>query len=232
MRSCCGRPRNSKSWRRTRSTNRRLRRWRFPRVRSSSELTGTCGVSLGLENPDEGQVAKAFGEVQSVADDEQIRDGESDIVSFDGFDPASGLVEQDAGAEPPGLQLLNHGTDTAHGASRIQNIVYQQDVASLHIEAQFLGKDQFARDGAGAVAGHANEIETEWNGEVANEVGEKKDGAIEEGNDDQLPPGEVFRDPAGELTNPPGQLRRRDQHARDIAAPLAGNGHAAGGRAP
>ena len=45
------------------------------------------------------------------------------------------------------------------GLAGIKNVIHQQHIAVSRFEAQFFGKDQFARSGAVAVTGYAHEIQ-------------------------------------------------------------------------
>ena len=58
---------------------------------------------VGRHEADVGQVAIALGVIHSIADDEQVGNGEADVIGVDFFNAARGLVEERGDAQGLGL---------------------------------------------------------------------------------------------------------------------------------
>src|SRR5437016_10543416 len=129
-----------------------------------------------MQDADERQVAVALGEIQSISDDEELRNGKAYIVGADFFNAARSLFQQHAGFDSTWLQLPHFAQHAMQRSARVEDVVHEEDVAATDVQAELLREDQLAGLGAEPVAGDADEIEAERQGEAADQIGEEKDG--------------------------------------------------------
>jgi hypothetical protein len=80
---------------------------------------------------DVGQVAVALGVVHAVADDEEVGDGEADVVGLDVLDAARGLVEQGGDAQGFGVVLKEELAQVGEGEAGVENVFDDEDVFAL-----------------------------------------------------------------------------------------------------
>src|SRR5207249_4832724 len=78
--------------------------------------------------------------------------------------------------------------------------------------------------GAKAITGDADEIEAQRQGEAADEIGQEKDGAIEDGDDDEFASGEIALDLCGKGFDAAGNLALSDEDLLQLVAPMPRNG--------
>ena len=90
---------------------------------------------------------------------------------------------------------------------------------AFDFELEFLGKDELAGGGPGAVTGHADEIESKRKFEVADEIGEEHDRAVEKGDDDEVAPGVIAGDGASESAHALLDFVGRDEDTLDFVLP-------------
>lgn len=141
-------------------------------------------LEIGFEDADAGEVAVAFGEIETVADDEFIGDGETHEVGLE-FDLATTtFIEEHASADAGGVEFLDHGDDGGDGFAGVEDVVDEEDVAVGDVEAE-AAEDLGLADGAGlvAVAGDADTVEADGVRNFAEEVGGEEDGPVNEGDD-------------------------------------------------
>ena len=139
---------------------------------------------MRVQHADERQVAVTLGKVQPVADDEQIRNLEADVIRIHFFHAARGLVQQHADFDPARLERADFWQHAAHGLAGVEDVVHQQHVAPADVEPQLLGEDQFAGFRAGAVAGNAYEIQAQRQVQMPDQIREEHHGAVEQRDDD------------------------------------------------
>ena len=195
------------------------RRRRFLRE-SKGMKSGFLNIS-GTENPHKGEVAVALRVIQSVADYKMIRNFESDVMRADRLDAARWLVQQHANFHAARPQLAQFDHDLRQRFAGVQYIVHQQNIAAADIQAQFLGEDQFSGFGAAPVAGNADEIQAQGQGKAPEQIRQKNNGAVQKRDDDQVAPGEVLFDLAGQGVDAAGQLLLGNQDESDFLAPMA-----------
>src|SRR6185436_5478142 len=136
-----------------------------------------------MQHADKWQVPKTLGKIEAVTDDKIVRDFEADEISLNGFEPARGFIEEDAGLDPAGFQGAELTRDQVESFACVEDVVDEQNVAPAHIEAQFLGENEFAGFSASAIAGDAHEIQAKRQGKAANEIGQKHNRAVEQRDD-------------------------------------------------
>src|SRR5271157_811504 len=173
------------------------------------------------ENLHKGEVAVTLGVIQAVADYKMIWNFESDVVRADRLDAARWLVQQHANFHAARPQLAQFDHDLRERFAGIQYIVHHQDITAADVQAQFLGEDQFGRFGPAPVAGNADEIQAQRQGKAPEQIRQKNNGAVQERDNDQIPPGEVLFDLAGQGVDAAGQLLLGNQDESDFLAPMA-----------
>ena len=96
---------------------------------------------MWMQNPNKGQVAVTFRKIQPVPDDKTVRNIKPNIIGLHIFNAARGFIEQHADFYPPGAKRTKFLHHTNHGMARIENVIDQQHIAALDIQAQFFSKD-------------------------------------------------------------------------------------------
>src|SRR2546423_12912795 len=97
-----------------------------------------------MQHANERQVAISLGEVESVADNEELGNGKTDIVGADSFNAARSLFQQHAGFDSARLQLPHFAQHAMQGSAGIEDVVHQQHVTSANVQAELLREDQLA----------------------------------------------------------------------------------------
>src|SRR3954464_3635078 len=98
-----------------------------------------------MEDADERKIPIPLGEIQSVTDHEQIRNGEPDVISADFLQTPRRFLEKHTGFYPTRLQLPDLSQHSLQCLARVQDIIYEQHVAAAHVDPQFLSEHQFPR---------------------------------------------------------------------------------------
>src|SRR5438105_6465539 len=177
-----------------------------------------------MEHANERQVAVALREVESITDDEEFGNGKAYVIGSDFFNAVHSLFQQHAGFDSTWLQLPHFAQYAMQRSARVEDVVHEEDVAATDVQAELLREDQLAGLGAEPVAGDADEIEAERQGEAADQIGEEKDGAIEDGDDDEFASGEIALDLCRKGFDAAGNLALRDEDLLQLVAPMPRNG--------
>src|SRR5918992_652418 len=90
-----------------------------------------AAVDRWLQHTDVGQVAVALVEVESVADDESVRNREADVVDRDLRQTPCGLVEQAADADRGRIALPQVAQQVVQGEAGVDDVLDNDDVAPL-----------------------------------------------------------------------------------------------------
>jgi hypothetical protein len=144
---------------------------------------------------DVGEVAVAFGVIHAVADDEEVGDGEADVIGLDFFEAAGGLVEESGDSQGLGVVLEEDLAQVRQCKTGVEDVFNDEDVFAFDGLVEIL--DEFDCSGralAFAVAGDGDEVECGVDLNVAREVGEKRGGAFEDSDHDELFTCEVVGD--------------------------------------
>ncbi len=112
-----------------------------------------------MEHPNKRQVPVTLGIIEPVTDDEQVGNWESHIIRADGLASTRGFFQENTNTEASRASSAQAGRDAAEGLAGIEDIVDHEDIPVAEVEAEFLGKHQFAGFAAGAIAGDAEEIQ-------------------------------------------------------------------------
>ncbi len=156
-------------------------------------------LQFGAEHADAGQVAVAFGEIQAIADDKVVRNGEADKVGLN-LDLAPVLfVQEHAGVQRSRFLRLENPGDFGEGVAGVENVVDEQDVLLGKVEADLVDDLGLGYGAVFVLVGRdAHAIEAHVDVELAQEVGGEHDGAIGDANDGNLRGAEIAVD-LGEL---------------------------------
>ena len=141
-------------------------------------------MQFGQEHADAGQVAVAFGEIEAVADDKMVGNGEADEIRGDLGLAAMLFVEQDAGVKRGGFLTAKDAGDFGEGVAGVEDVVNKQDVLLGEVEADLVNDFRLG-DGAVFVfvGGDADAVETHVEVELPQEVGGEHDGAVGDADD-------------------------------------------------
>lgn len=93
-------------------------------------------VLLQIHHPDERQVAIVLVEVEAVAKDKFVGDGEAAIMDGDDGLAALGLVEQGADFETLRLARLEQFQHRGDGVAAVYDIFHEQDVLVVDVGQQ------------------------------------------------------------------------------------------------
>src|SRR5579871_4064942 len=168
------------------------------------------------------QVPVLFSVVQAVADDEFIRNLESDIVALNGQLAPRGFVEQ--GGDLEGLWLVGQEEFSKESQRQpgIENVLDQDDIFAFHGLVHVLGDAyltggvpavlQFVRGArAIAIAGDADKVERGIEVQVAGQVAEENGCPLQYAHEDDGLPGEIARDFGSQFFDALGNLIAGDE---------------------
>src|SRR5689334_10778184 len=119
-----------------------------------------------MEHSDKRQIAIALGKIQTISNDEKIRNFESHVIGFNLLDSPRGFIQQDASLDATrfkGFELCKNAKKCFAG---IENVVHQQHIASANVQAELFCKNEVARLRAGSVTGYADKIESQWQRQI------------------------------------------------------------------
>ena len=117
-------------------------------------------AAVGGHEADVGEVAVALGEVHAVTDDEEVGDGEADVISFDFLDAAGRLVEECGDAQGFWLLLEEEFAQVREGESGVEDVFDDEDVFAFDGLVEVLEDFDCAGGAlAFAIAGDGDEVE-------------------------------------------------------------------------
>jgi hypothetical protein len=168
------------------------------------------------------EVAVPLVQVEAVADEELVGDGEADVPDGQVLDeaPVRTVEERDRGERARGAEL-ERAAEVVERQARVDDVLDDQDVAPLDRGVEVLEEpDRRASAGlVGAVAGELDEVDVVDDRKRAAEVDEEDDARLQRRDEERLPAGIVLPDLGAELTDPRGDLRGREV---DVADPSIG----------
>src|SRR5262245_59842387 len=139
-------------------------------------------VARSRERGDVRQVAVALVPVEAVADDEEVGDGEADVVEREVGRALTRLGEQRAHPERGGVTRLEVAQQIRQSEAARADALDHEDVPALDGLIEVLAD---ARDAGGAALGvrhRRDEVEGSGNGELAHEVGDEQRRPLENGD--------------------------------------------------
>ena len=145
------------------------------------------GDFVVVHEADVGEVAIALGVIHAKADDEEVGDGEADVVRIDVFLAAGGLVEEGGDAEALGVLLEEELAQIAEGEAGVEYVFHDEDVFAFDGLVEVLDELDCAGGAVAlAVAGDGDKVKGGVNGDGAGEVGEEGSCALENADHDEL----------------------------------------------
>src|SRR6185437_13469756 len=107
-----------------------------------------------------GQITVALGIIHSIADDEQVRYGESDVICVDLLNTTGGLVEERRDAQRFWSLLEEYLAEVGEGEARVEDVFDDEDVLAFDGLIQVLDELDCAGGALPlAIAGNGNEVE-------------------------------------------------------------------------
>jgi hypothetical protein len=156
------------------------------------------------------EVPEALVEVEPVADEELVRDGEADVAHRDVLDePAVRPVEQRHGGERRWGAERERLAEVVERQTGVDDVLDDDDVAAGDLRVEVLEQPDAgvaALVGAGCVARELEEVEPVWNAERAREVGEEDEARFQRRDEQRLAADVVAAEFAAELAYARRQL--------------------------
>ena len=157
-----------------------------------------------------GQVPVPLGEVEPVADDEAVLDGEAEVVDLH-LDPRPRRLVQERAdlARSRAPRVRRRSDEVRDGEPGVDDVLDEEHVLVLDGARQVLRDlDDAARLGPLAVRADAEEVDPERQVDRARQVGREDEAALEHAHEDQRLAGVVARDLRAELAHARGDLLR------------------------
>src|SRR5262245_50970156 len=177
-------------------------------------LKGRYGASDAVEGGDVGQVAVKPVVVEAVADNEHVGNRESHVIDGDVYLTPAALVEKHARPHASGPARLEHPLQRVERQTRVDDVVDNEDLTVGDVDREVEDEAHRARGGRGrAIAGGAHEVEGGVEREVTHEIGDERDRALENPDQDGCGPHVVAGDRGPELGYARGKLAFRDEHS-------------------
>jgi hypothetical protein len=173
-----------------------------------------------VEDTNEREVAEPLGVIETVPHDEQVGYLKADVVGLHILDAPVRLFEENAGPDVPWFELLDLRDNAFQRFACIENIIDEKHVSTADVQAQFLREDEFSGLGPRAVAGTADKIEAQRQGQVTDQVGDEHDRTIEDCDDDQFAAGEIALDFARKVAHTLSESGTGNEDPLDLGAPL------------
>src|SRR4051795_5534380 len=182
------------------------------------------------------QVSVALGHVEAVADRELVRDLEAHVARRQLDLAALGLGQQRADLQRGRLARAEVAQQVLQGQPRVDDVLDDQHVASRDRAVEVLEDPHHARGiGLRAVGGDRHEVDLAWDVDVAHEVGQEEDRALEDAHQQQVALGVVGRDLPVDLADLRLEVVGLDEDLADLGVPHRLGTltlRRAGGRAP
>jgi hypothetical protein len=166
-----------------------------------------------------GQVAEALVQVEPVADEKLVGDGEPNVPHRQVLDQAPVRpVEERRHGHRSRASEVERLDQVVEGQPGIDDVLHDEHVPPLDGEPEIL---QQADAGvatercAGAVAGQLDELELVWDLELAREIGQEDDARLEWRDEERLALAVVIVDLLGQLRNPLADLLRGEVAVAD-----------------
>jgi hypothetical protein len=170
------------------------------------------------------QVAVALVDVEPVADEELVGDGEADVPHRQVLDEAAvRAVEERDGRERARAAQPEGADEVVERQPGVDDVLDNEDVPALDARVEVLEEpDRRAASGlAGAVAGQLDEIDVMQDRERAREVGKEDQARLQGGDEQRLAAGVVDGDLGTELLDPGRDLLAGEV---DLADPIVREG--------
>jgi hypothetical protein len=170
-----------------------------------------------------GQVPVALVEVEAVADEVLVGDGEADVAHRQVLDePAVRTVEERRGRERARPPQPERPEEVVERQAGVDDVVDQEHVAAGDVAVEILQQPDAplaARVGT-AVAGELDEVDAVGDRDCAAEVGEEDEARLQQADEDRFAADVVGRDLTAELADARRDLLRRQVDGTDSLVQL------------
>jgi hypothetical protein len=152
-----------------------------------------------------GQIPEALVQVEAVADEELVGNGEADVAHREVLDqPPVGPVQERHGCERRGGAERERLAEVVERQACVDDVLHDDDVAAGDLAIQVLQQPDpgvAALVGAGGIARQLEEVEAVRDPERAREIGDEDEARLEWRDEQRLPAVVVPRELAAELAD-------------------------------
>ena len=174
------------------------------------------GMSSSLRTRHVRQVPVPLAEIEAVADHEAVRDLEAHVAHGHVDLAPLRLRQKRAHLEARRLARLEIAHQIGERQARVDDVLDDEDVPALDVDVEVLENPHNSRGvGRRAVARDGHEVDLARHRQMAHEVGQEEDGALEDADEEQVAACVVGGDLRAELGDPPLERRLLDQDLRD-----------------
>src|ERR1700722_20103151 len=180
----------------------------------SDSLAGSSSFSVcslfrmvGRHEANIREVAVTFRIIHSISDNEQVGNGEANVVRINPLNSSRRLVEQSRNPQGFGVMLKENLAQIGECETSVENILDQQDVLSFDWLVQIL--DQFHGAGGAlpfSVTGYRDKIESRINPDGSRQVRKKNGGTFQNSNHHCLFAIQIARNLGSHFRHPLGYL--------------------------
>jgi hypothetical protein len=168
------------------------------------------------------EVPEPLVEIEPVADEELVRDGEADVAHRQVLDEAAvRAVEQGDGRQRGGSAERERLAEVVERQAGVDDVLDDDDVASGDLRVEVLEQPDAgvtALIGAGRIARELEKVEAVWNAERAREVGDEDEAGLQRGDEQRLAAVVVARELTAELADACLQLPPREVDVAEAGA--------------
>src|SRR6266542_3369593 len=160
-------------------------------------LASFCGSRLtvyglrglvGLEDPDEGEVAVGLGKVQTVAHDEMVVDGEAQVVHGNVLVSGDPLLQEGANLDGLGMTRAQDLDDLVQRRAGVHDVFHDDDFAARDVGGEVAHQPDVARGlGRRSGGGDLEKVQRYGRFEPLGEIAEEEDRALEDAHEEQGP---------------------------------------------
>jgi hypothetical protein len=159
------------------------------------------------------EVSVALVQVEAVADEELVRDRETDVADREVFDEAAvGAVEERGRRQRRGPAEPQGADEEVEREAGVDDVLDHEHVAVLDRGLEVLEQPDAA---AAAVSGDLEEVEFVWDLERAREVGQEDEARLQRRDEDRVGVDVVQRDLRRQLANAAADLLTREVDLAD-----------------
>jgi hypothetical protein len=168
-----------------------------------------------------GEVAVPLLEVEAVADEELVGDGEADVADRQVVDePAVGTVEQSDRGERGGVAQRQRLAQVVEGEPGVDHVLDDEDVAVGDLAIEVLEQADAAVPagvGTGRVGRELEEVETMLDRQRAREIGQEDEARLQRRDQQRFAVEVITRDVFAELADARLQLLAREVDVAETA---------------
>src|SRR5215212_2988118 len=187
----------------------------------TESLPPSSGVDVGGEGGHGCQIPVTTVVVEPVANDELVRNVETDVGHIHGAPDRLRLAERGHDFEAGGASGKQVADQIGEGQARVDDVLNDQHVHTGDVGAQILENPYHARGlGTGAVRRYGHPVHPAVAGQGPGQVRHHHHGTIQHTDQQQVLALVVAIDIGGQLDHPRGHLLLREEHAGDVTVEL------------